>query len=214
MKIIAKYKDYYDYIQGVIGIDPLATYDRRDSHYIDSSSLMSTQYETVEEMKKRLMPAISRKGEVIYKEKAGVVVGKTLYILGLVPTGRKVAGMYMDSISKCIESWEMKYELIKTQEVDRGEDTTPVLYIKDIHKTYKGRWGHRKEYPSWSENDEIKNPNLSKTNFASIVPAEEMFLKIQDWILSTREKPIIDSRTDIQKLESAGFDKKTSFRNM
>ena len=29
MKILGKYKDYYDYLQGVYGVDPLLTFDRR-----------------------------------------------------------------------------------------------------------------------------------------------------------------------------------------
>jgi hypothetical protein len=32
-------------------------------------------------------------------------------------------------------------------------------------------------------------------------------------LISVREPQIIDNRDDVQKLESKGFDKKTSFRN-
>jgi hypothetical protein len=35
MKIISKYKDYYDYLQGVLGQDELVVYDRRDAFPID-----------------------------------------------------------------------------------------------------------------------------------------------------------------------------------
>ena len=35
MKIIAKQKDYYDYLQGILGQDELVVYDRRDSFPID-----------------------------------------------------------------------------------------------------------------------------------------------------------------------------------
>ena len=34
------------------------------------------------------------------------------------------------------------------------------------------------------------------------------------YLSSLRDKPFTDSRSDVQKLESAGFDKKTSFRNI
>ena len=38
MKIIDNKKDYYDYVSGVNGIDPLAVYDRRGSVSIDVDS--------------------------------------------------------------------------------------------------------------------------------------------------------------------------------
>lgn len=47
-----------------------------------------------------------------------------------------------------------------------------------------------------------------------IVPAEDLFLNLQEFILSQNDKPIVDNRTDRQKLEAAGFDNKTSFRKM
>lgn len=37
MRIITKIKDYYDYLQGVYGIDDKVIYDRRDAIYIDPS---------------------------------------------------------------------------------------------------------------------------------------------------------------------------------
>jgi hypothetical protein len=37
---------------------------------------------------------------------------------------------------------------------------------------------------------------------------------LYEYLSSLRDKPFIDPRSDVQKLESAGFDKKTSFRNV
>lgn len=37
---------------------------------------------------------------------------------------------------------------------------------------------------------------------------------LYEYLSSLRDKPFIDTRSDVQKLESAGFDKKTSFRNV
>lgn len=59
-----------------------------------------------------------------------------------------------------------------------------------------------------------ENPILDETWIPSLIPAEEVWNNITDYLLSIKEPPIIDNRTDIQHLESHGFDKKTSFRNV
>ena len=59
-----------------------------------------------------------------------------------------------------------------------------------------------------------ENPILDGTWIPSIIPAEEVWNNITDYLLSIKEPPIIDNRTDVQHLESHGFDKKTSFRNV
>jgi hypothetical protein len=40
-----------------------------------------------------------------------------------------------------------------------------------------------------------------------------MYNEIYNYLIAVREPNIEDNRNDIQKLESKGFDKKTSFRN-
>ena len=61
--------------------------------------------------------------------------------------------------------------------------------------------------------NEISNPILSSTFIPSFIDAEEVYNAIYNYLISIREKPIIDNRNDTLKLESFGFDKKTSFRN-
>lgn len=58
----------------------------------------------------------------------------------------------------------------------------------------------------------IVNPILSGTYITKLIPPEEIWKAIYELLSSQKEKPIIDTRSDIQKLESAGFDKKISFR--
>lgn len=59
-----------------------------------------------------------------------------------------------------------------------------------------------------------ENPIMEGTWIPSLIPAEEVWNNITDYLLSIKEPPIIDNRTDVQHLESHGFDKKTSFRNV
>ena len=59
-----------------------------------------------------------------------------------------------------------------------------------------------------------ENPILEGTWIPSFIPAEEVWNNITDYLLSIKEPEIIDNRTDVQHLESHGFDKKSSFRNV
>lgn len=60
----------------------------------------------------------------------------------------------------------------------------------------------------------IENPILTNTWIPKFINPEEIWNDIYDYLISQKEKPIIDNRSDILHLEAAGFDKKTSFRNM
>ena len=62
--------------------------------------------------------------------------------------------------------------------------------------------------------DYKENPILEGTWIPSLIPAEEVWNNISDYLLSIKEPVIIDNRDDVQHLESHGFDKKTSFRNV
>lgn len=58
----------------------------------------------------------------------------------------------------------------------------------------------------------IKNPILSGLPIVSYIPAEEIWQAIYDYLIKLKEPEIIDTRTDEEKAESHGFDRKTSFR--
>ena len=62
--------------------------------------------------------------------------------------------------------------------------------------------------------DVLENPIMADTWIPSVIPAEEVWNNVTDYLLAMKEKPIVDNRTDVQHAEAAGFDKKTSFRNM
>ena len=62
--------------------------------------------------------------------------------------------------------------------------------------------------------DYNENPIMDGTWSPSFIAAEEVWNNITDYLLSIKEPEIIDNRTDVQHLESHGFDKKTSFRNV
>lgn len=61
----------------------------------------------------------------------------------------------------------------------------------------------------------IKNKVYVNLNpFAKYLDPVTVYNQIYNFLLSKKDKKIIDNRTDVQKLESAGFGRKTSFRKM
>ena len=62
--------------------------------------------------------------------------------------------------------------------------------------------------------DVLVNPIMAGTWIPSVIPAEEVWNNVTDYLLAIKEKPIVDNRTDEEHAESHGFDRKTSFRNM
>ena len=60
----------------------------------------------------------------------------------------------------------------------------------------------------------VVNPIMAQTYIPKVIPPEEVWKAVYGYLSSQKEKPIVDMRNDIQKLESAGFDRKTSFRNV
>ena len=59
-----------------------------------------------------------------------------------------------------------------------------------------------------------KNCILKDLNLNSFVSPEEVYKMISDWISYQRTiaENHVDTMTNVQKIESKGFDKKTSFR--
>ena len=191
MKIISKYKDYYDYLQGIYGVDPKLVLDRRNFH----------NYE---------LHGTPRKIELCI---CGIVY-EGWFDGTKVHYGKELTkfGKYRKYVS-----WNSDNESRREVEIDNGcnrwnwDDVATVPY-NDPYKL-----NERDETPILIKHDEridVCYPNLSKLNFAKVIPAEEMFIKLSDWLSQqiTKSESVTDTRTEHQRIESRGFDKKRSFR--
>ena len=58
-----------------------------------------------------------------------------------------------------------------------------------------------------------ENPILRDTYVTKVIPPETVWKYVYEYLSSLRDKPIVDTRTDLEHLESHGFDKKKSFRH-
>ena len=218
MKIIDNKKDYYDYLSGVYGIDPYVVYDRRGS--MGSNIILET-------------PGWS--DVFSKKEIASDKIPKSNY--GRYYNNRP----FLDRIFEIVVEAGEKHFYIKCRRYRKTEDSpvevTYKMYdpLQEINTRYSNTFVKREierykkkrskaplaifytDYGKYHEtvgHGEIENPILKDLPITGMLPAEEIWQGIYDYLLKMKEPVIVDSRTNDEHIESAGFDKKTSFRNM
>lgn len=214
MRIIDNKKDYYDYIVSIRGLDNDIVYDRRNSVKLADSYLQYGQeyfYMTplytdkYREMKKDWW----RNGKKIeYKrELKGNIYHYVLEVGNF---------HYLFEIERYLDDNDSKKvilipTLIKCEEVKERRTDVPIALIPCRYSYWF--YGGNSDSITFRTNGIIKNPILNGTYITGFISPEEIYDNVYNYLISIREKPIIDKRTDIQKLEGKGFDKKTSFRH-
>jgi len=205
MKIISKYKDYYDYLMGVYGEDPLIVLDRRD--------FTMPTFDEDEDCKIQLfiggylIEGLYRDGKIYY--------GNSLKQF---EDTEKYRGWY---------SWESKKKVVDYIYIDlksrfAGSRDYDTFKIKPVLDTEKMNEKHncpillrkvKRGYRS-VQNDIYKNCFLRKLNLNSFISATKVYQIISAWISMQRTKSENrpDNRTNVEKIKSKGFDDKTSFR--
>lgn len=118
-------------------------------------------------------------------------VGYTQYLFSLVPT----------------EGGSVDVKLIKRFKVEKKKSTFPISLMR-----VKYRISTEIEFIERS-NEVWENPILKNTWVPTFISAEEIYDDLYDYLISIREPQITDNRTDVEKLEAKGFDRKISFRH-
>lgn len=203
-------KDYYDYLVGTYGIDEHVVYDRRNSVKIREFSQGEEYFLT-----RRLYDDKEKEFRSHYK----VIDGKKKYVTELV--GKKYhivleigIKKYLFEIERYLENDAVKInpslikEICNTKKISKY----PISIIPCVY--YNGgflseMYGEIK----YIIKQEIPNPILVNTFIPSFIDPNIVYTELYNYLLSIKDKDIIDNRTDVEKLESFGFDKKTSFRN-
>lgn len=187
MKIISKFKDYYDYLQGIYGVDEKLILDRRK--FIKPNKFTSN-FDKV-----------------------------TLFICDY-----QIEGIYLNN------EWLYGDEIAPYA-------LPPKKYYYGIE--YKSYWFiHNSEKPhnphkvlkyskllNLSPNDNFKfpiliqideelrfNPILKDYSIHKVFSPEQMWIMLSNWL--SKPKDILNNQTDKEKIIAAGFDLRTSFRNI
>ena len=215
MKIIDNKKDFYDYIVGEYGIDDLTVFDRREAVVIKTDVKPEKQndylFSTIKGDKD-----IYPKEEICYssgfrkKERRG-----TIYRFAL-KTGRHfyhfaVERHLIDDMNVCVETQLLHEEDNDTLYPDL---ILAILPYQKYSYYFANIKNYRLEQRDVYEDQIINLPILKYTVIPKYVLAKDVFLNIYSYLSSKKEIRIEDKRSDIMKLESAGFDKILSFRNI
>lgn len=199
MKIISKGKDYYDYLQGIYGIDEKFILDR-------TKFLYKTQYPAYIESQSEFVVRVS-----VYigdYRIDGFYTDEGFYF------GQKLKNKLVlkKSIIWGEEYYEFKgYKFFSSRNNIHLELTN--VAEKSISYKYDFPIVLRYDYPRHPPS-EYPNPVLSDLGIASVIPPEECWNMIYNW-LSKREtmKENIEEPDDKTKIINKGFDLKKSFRH-
>lgn len=224
MRILSKYKDYYDWVVSKYGEDSNIFYDRRDAYVIESRP-----------------------------KKPEVCNADTLFFFSKNPIEKKwynfYNGRFHNTEADTIEPrsrhfilqvgfMEYVFKVTRVLSLDNSVNVVPemvsamrqrrlpkvfdkpiyivkVFYNPHVSTDYQFSTIDKSTPAIVSDYEYmIENPILKDTWISSMISAEDMWTNISEFIGAQVDKEFVDTRTDAQKAESAGFDKVTSFRKM
>ena len=217
MKLISKgKKDYYDYLTGTYGIDEDIVYDRSESHVFRNGTYWDPEWfdtsKRIDDIHLRPVKKYrQKKGAFARGEFVNVMEGRVSELILEVGYNR-----YRFEINRYLDgndNLKLDVRLLETAITKKKFiDDVPVI-ITGIGNVSTYRQLANMELNHLRYNI-YKNPIMMYTWIPKFIPADEMYNLIYNYLISIKDKKIEDNRTDVQKLESKGFDKKTSFRNM
>lgn len=206
MKIISSYKDYYDYLSGIYGVDEKIILDRRNFH---------TPFFTGDTKTKLRLFICDMVFEGIYYQ------NKYYW-------GENVLDFLTEDEFQIFKKSKNKDKFyIKLQEPYNKYSSWNSEYVKGKYnftislKPYPDKYKRNTKYncavlitSNVNEDTELVEhyPPLKDYGVASILPPQDIYLMLTAWLAPKEE--FTDTRTDKEKITGSGFDLKTSFRKM
>lgn len=214
MKIIDKRKDYYDYLVGTYGLDPDIVFDRRGSITLNSEFWFNDQYPNIGA--KLPNTAIlhlpqKRKEPILCSDNKIPVFG--LDINSTISIGKFTYDVLLDRyVEEDGETIGGSNHIIRIYNRD-DKEKYPISFILGRIPVYSGSY-HKIEHGLLRGYYATDNVILDGTWITKLFPATNVWEDVYDFLSSLKDKEIIDTRTDKEKIVCAGFDTKTSFRNI
>ena len=240
MRILKKegkgYKDYYDFLGGILGEDELVVYDRRDAFPISLTKFVNTNIEhwfvneptygdkKRERIRKYHSAKISVSKERTKKKKKRCRSSDNYLLEGQIYHFVLEVGYhrYYFEVERYLDDEDetkvhLNYHLIEGKRIKKEEkiSTAPVCLCPYEYRKYGWLYGGKGQYFIGDEMkaQKIDNPILFNTYIPKFIAPDEMWNNIYEYISSLRDKEIVDTRTNEQHIESHGFDKRESFRH-
>ena len=195
MKIIDNKKDFYDYLSGINGIDEYVVYDRRGSSLAKKElDSYGRPFNTASDDRSRDFYLFLQAGE--YKKR--FLVSRKSESGKVEITVEEYKGGHL---TKAQKSWMPMW------------CADPYYGMKDIiSEKAPVVLAYRETGTRWNSWEYMNNPILDGLPLVGLLSAQEIWEGIYNYLLKMKEPEITDSRTDEEKAESHGFDRKTSFR--
>lgn len=207
MKIISNFKDYYDFLIGKYGTDEKVVYER----------ICSTENDDKKWTKSGIYKPQHTLDGAIYSFEIIAVCGIIYccyYYRGKFYFGSEAS----DYIPKKIKRGIYESDIDTSSDLRMSfipKDSNDIFFQSRVIHLSKTNLNEKENCPVLIlsrdlQYAQVKNPKLADYDFGKVLSAEECYVQINNFL--SREKPVVDNRTDIQKIVGKGFDKKTSFR--
>ncbi len=205
-------KDYYDYLTGIYGEDEKIVYDRRAFTVLTNhDSLLFSYVSTPKDSPKRGVRRSQWVGNRL--KKVSVFEGTDLFCI--LEVGFKWYSFqverYLDTSGTICLDWKLLEVKEVTKEQRAGK--TPMTLFTATSR-YSFLWKDEAIELVIDRSSGIPNPILAGTPITSFIEVQDVYQELSRYMSSLNDIEIIDGRTDVEKVESAGFDRKTSFRNI
>lgn len=202
MKIISKYKDYYDYFAGIYGEDEKIILDRRKGNTFKNSEL----FYSYRKCEKIILLAIC---DILY---VGIidVENKKIYWCHEIKENYNIEKSkgYFSSIygeNELVLNSSSLY-IFSPIEFKINTQYNCAILCKILDSNDRNNISKKLlDTRNW-----IEFPRLEELKIASILPAKEIYLNLTSF-LSPVDKTA-DNMNDVEKIKSHGFDTKKSFR--
>lgn len=194
MKIISSFKDYYDYLQGIWGIDEKLILDRTNYFPLPFTPPVKTKIQLF--IGEYLVEGIWIEDKFLYGEaieKYNIDFVKPRYYIEFRYWNKKNI-YYQIPDGKYSHVYVLKEPMYLGDNSPTWKNDTPILIDSCLGKH--------------------SNPILREYNLASYISPEDIWRWLSEWLSKKISKLETQNiiRTDKEKIESKGFDNKTSFR--
>lgn len=185
MKIISKHKDYYDYLQGIYGVDNYKIYNR-------NKIVLEKEFELIFEDKKK-----KPNQHFIY---AFAINGK---VYKMVKTRTGIFPMTKELLKSLgYDKWSIDRSLDFDETTDLNKLLRKPVLVSEGGYLYK-------------DSKKIEcDPILKTFGFHKVLTAHEVYVEVETflgWMKDNPEPP--NNQTNANKIVTNGFDLKTSFRH-
>lgn len=211
MKILRKSKDYYDYISSGTMVDESVVYDRRNETKVPRIDGFFGSLKTGYRINRN-----NRNSIYVVLE-----IGRKRYLFTVYfETDTEGCSTILDV--QLTDMVEIEKSSGPVMQLDIDADMTIYKYLRTFYiskesEAYKEALRKSLEnfkFPDTHYTHYASEPILKDTWIPRYISADEVWRNIYEYLSSLKDIVPEDNRTDVQKAESHGFDKKTSFRNI